>query len=293
LWITFKNILICFSSFSLTDLFKSADKQEDFFTRMGCYRPATIVVLVLAVFFASSNIYKLFSSSSDENIKQFLCQHHKHDPHKDMLDRQQRRHQKQVLSHTIEEEKESFGEKIKHDMDKREKDDVKLREILKENRCRKKITKSQMEGMHILAKIGMVVSFLSLASSLIAFLPLLNDSLIKNARFRYALIPYICVHLCIIPFDVFASVFTLQLVHKLSAIHVAMVIFSTIVIIMFTFIASMYYRLLSQTTTAVTGNTTAKEEFDYSIMPEEKDASEAWNILDTTFVFGFDAELGR
>ena len=238
---------------------------------MGCYRTSTIVSLVLITFFASANIYKLFTQSTDEHIKRFLCHHHKHDAHRDMLDKQ-RRHQKHVLSHTIEKKEESFEERVKHSTEDKEKEDNYHHEISKEKLCRKKITASQMEGFHILAKIGKIVPICSLVSALIAFMAVLNDH-VKNRRFRHALIPFISVHVAIVPYEIFAALFTYQLAHKFLTIHVILLVVSIIVNIMFTAIVSVYYRLLSQS--PPTDGCPVKEEFDYAIMPEEKDASEA------------------
>ena len=231
-----------------------------------------LIVFIFTVIFAGCNIYKMLSTT-DEDIKQFLCQHVKRDAHKDMLRRHRHpkhHHDDKVRSHTIEVEKESFEEKLKHDSDDKAEEYEYHLKIVDEGKCRRAITREQMTGMKFLNKIGMISSVCSLVAALVGFGAMKQRS---DGTNRFLLLPYIAIHPMLIGIEVYAGIYTYELVHKLSSFHVIMMVLSCLLIVIFTALVVLYYKALA-TMVEVEGE--EANGFDYNPMANEKEnASEA------------------
>ena len=234
---------------------------------MPCnYKVTALVVAVLTIVFAGSNLFKLMKET-DEDIKRFICYHPKHDDHKDML---HRKHKDQVRSHTTEEEEESFADKIKHGRDEEERKDEYSMKIARENKCRQGISKRQMKGFRLMGTIGIVLSALSLFTcALVLFTVTGNDE--KNRSRRKLVLPYIIIHLLIIAFEIFTGIYAAHLIHRIVILPIILISLSVIMLACYIVVMVGHYRVLGK----VQVDKSVKEMFDYSIMPEEKDASEA------------------
>ena len=238
---------------------------------MGHNRKLTcLIVFIFTIIFAGCNIYKMLSTS-EEDVKQFLCHHVKRDKHKDMLHRQQHHHKDKVKSHTIEKETISFEEKLKRDGDETSKENEYQKEILGEDKCRGSITREQLEGMKLLNKMGLVTSICSLVSALIGLGAMKERA---DGTNRFLLVPYIVLHPMLIGVEFYAGVLTYQLVHKVSSFHIIMMVLSILLILIFTALVVLYYKALSALPAGEEGSVSkGKEAFDYATMVEEKDAS--------------------
>jgi len=238
-----------------------------------------LIVFIFSVIFSGCNIYKMLSTS-EEDLKQFLCQHVNRDAHKDMLRRHhpKHHHDDKVRSHTIEVEKESFEEKLKHDSNDKAKETEYHLKIVGENKCRRAITHKQLTGMKFLNKMGLITSVCSLVAALVGFAALKGRSDGSN---RFLLLPYIVIHPMLIGIEVYAAIYTYQLVHKLSTFHIIMMVLSCLLIVIFTALVVLYYKALAgmvEVGGEEPGFAKGKEalDFKYGVMTEEKeDASEA------------------
>lgn len=235
------------------------------------HKITVIVVLLFTFLFAACNVYKLLTQT-EEDIKQFMCHHVKHDDHKDMLRRQKHHRTEAVRSHTIDEEDESFEDKVRDGLDKKIKESHYQHKLKAEHRCRHHITVGQIRGMKFLSKLGIVFSLVSIAATLIAFGSIRS---VETPNARFFLIPYIFAHTLMIAFEIYACIRTQELVHKLPVLYIVMVVVSSIMLISFISLVKIYYNALSKAGRKGGSVPKAKEAFDYAIMPEEKDASEA------------------
>lgn len=180
----------------------------------------------------------------------------------------------QVRSHTIETEEISFEEKLRRDREARDDETDYQMELRGEGKCRAGITREQLDGLWFLNKVGLISSFVSLVASVVALAAMRSR---EDGTNRFLLIPYIMVHPGLIGMEIFALIYSYKLVHTMSSIHVVMVSLSVLLLVIFTSLVVLFYKALSALPLGAQNSSIGKgkEAFDYSTMPEEKDASEA------------------
>ena len=233
-----------------------------------------LIVFIFTVIFAGCNIYKMLATT-EEDYKQFLCKHVKRDAHKDMLRRHRPKayHDEKVRSHSIEGEKESFEEKLKHDSDDRTKETEYHIKIDGEKKCRQSITKGQMAGMKFMTKMGLITSVCSLVVALIGFGAMKQRS---DGTNRFLLLPYIVFHPMLIGVEVYAGIYIYKLVHGLSSFHIVMIALSCLLIVIFTALVALYYKALADMAELDGDEPSipkATESFDYNTLHDEKEYS--------------------